>query len=213
MLECWRTRKAALLSATDGRAEVVARKMAVDLGFRMHAERTPNPNSIKWVLGRPLVEGGISAHFDAAPAEDVSPLAARIFAVDGVVGVFLASNFVTVTKRGEVEWTDIAQPIVDAIKGRLSEGGSALGPAFEPAHSADASDVAQRIQRILEEEIRPAVAMDGGDIVFAGFRDGRVELYMQGSCSGCPSSTATLKMGIEARLREEIPEVQEVVAL
>jgi len=187
--------------------------MAVDLGFRMHAERTPNPNSIKWVLGRPLVEGGVSAHFDAAPGEDVSPLAARIFAVEGVVGVFLASNFVTVTKRGEVEWTDIAQPIVDAIKSRLSEGGSALGPAFEVTRRADASGVAQRIQRILEEEIRPAVAMDGGDIVFAGFRDGRVELYMQGSCSGCPSSTATLKMGIEARLREEIPEVQEVVAL
>jgi Fe-S cluster biogenesis protein NfuA len=187
--------------------------MAVDLGFRMHAERTPNPNSIKWVLGRPLVEGGVSAHFDSAPSEEISPLAARIFGVDGVVGVFLASNFVTVTKRSEIEWTDIAQPIVDAIKSRLQEGGSALGPAFEVARHADAGEVAQRIQRILEEEIRPAVAMDGGDIVFAGFRDGRVELYMQGSCSGCPSSTATLKLGIEARLREEIPEVQEVVAL
>jgi Fe-S cluster biogenesis protein NfuA len=187
--------------------------MAVDLGFRMHAERTPNPNSIKWVLGRPLVEGGVSAHFASPPAEDVSPLAARIFGIDGVVGVFVASNFVTVTKRGEVEWTDIAQPIVDAIKSRLSEGGAALGPAFEATRSGDSGEIAQRIQRILEEEIRPAVAMDGGDIVFAGYRDGRVELYMQGSCSGCPSSTATLKMGIEARLREEIPEVQEVVAL
>ena len=187
--------------------------MAMDLGFRMHAERTPNPNSIKWVLGSTLAEGGVSAHFDAAPGESVSPLAARLFTIEGVTGVFFASNFVTVTKRPDVEWTDIAQPIVDAIKTCLGEGGSALGPAFEATARADEGEIAQRIQRILEDEIRPAVAMDGGDIVFAGFHDGRVELYMQGSCSGCPSSTATLKMGIEARLREEIPEVQEVVAL
>jgi len=185
----------------------------MDLGFRMHAERTPNPNSIKWVLGTPLTTGGVSAHFEAAPAVDVSPLAARLFAVDGVVGVFLASNFVTVTKRPELEWTEIAQPIVDAIKASLADGGEALGPAFEVPEVTGGDELVQRIQRILEEEVRPAVAMDGGDIVFAGYRDGVVELYMQGSCSGCPSSTATLKLGIEARLREEIPEVQEVVAL
>lgn len=187
--------------------------MALDLGFRMHAERTPNPNSIKWVLGRTLVEGGGGANFDHPPAEDVSPLGARLFGIEGVVGAFIASNFVTVTKRDGVEWTDIAQPIVDAIKACLGEGGAALGPAFQATGPAGEGEIARRIQRILEEEIRPAVAMDGGDIVFAGFREGRVELYLQGSCSGCPSSTATLKMGIEARLREEIPEVQEVVAL
>jgi Fe-S cluster biogenesis protein NfuA len=185
----------------------------MDLGFRMHAERTPNPNSIKWVLGRPVVEGGANAHFESAPGCDVSPLAARLFEIEGVVGVFLASNFVTVTKRAEVEWTDIAQSIVDAIKGCLAEGGSALGPAYVAPARADQGEVVARILRILEEEIRPAVAMDGGDIVFAGFRDGVVELYMHGSCSGCPSSTATLKHGIETRLREEIPEIQGVVAL
>jgi len=186
----------------------------MDLGFRMHAERTPNPNSIKWVLGRPVVEGSASAHFEAPPTLDVSPLAARLFEVDGVTGAFLASNFVTVTKRPEVEWTDIAQAIVDAIKGCLADGGPALGPGFqEPTRIEQQGEVVARIVRILEEEIRPAVAMDGGDIVFAGFRDGIVELYMQGSCSGCPSSTATLKHGIETRLREEIPEIQGVVAL
>ena len=184
----------------------------MDIGFRMHAERTPNPNSIKWVLGSPIVEGALSAHFDSPPAEDVSPLAARLFEIDGVVGVFFASNFATVTKREDVEWTDIAQPIVDAIKACVEEG-SALGPAFTPAEHAAGGEVVDRIRRILEEEVRPAVAMDGGDIVFAGFRDGIVEVYMHGSCSGCPASTATLKMGIEARLREEIPEVQGVVAL
>jgi len=185
----------------------------VDLGFRMHAERTPNPNSIKWVLGRPIVEGAYSAHFETPPSEAVSPLAARLFAVDGVIGVFFASNFVTVTKREEVDWVDIAQPIVDAIKDVLGEEGNALGPAFEAEQHAGGGELVERIRQILEQEVRPAVAMDGGDIVFAGFHDGIVELYMQGSCSGCPSSTATLKMGIEARLREEIPEVQGVVAL
>jgi len=187
--------------------------MAGDLGFRMHAERTPNPNSIKWVLGSAIVPPGASAHFDAAPDEQVSPLAKRLFGIDGVVGVFFASNFVTVTKREDAEWTDLAQPIVDAIKGCLAEGESALGPGFSFEPQAAEAGVVARIRQVLEQEIRPVVAMDGGDIVFAGFRDGIVELYMQGSCSGCPSSTATLKFGIETRLREVIPEVQGVVAL
>ena len=185
----------------------------MDPGFRMHAERTPNPNSIKWVLGSPLVEGTASAHFEAAPAASVSPLAARLFAIEGVTGVFLASNFVTVTKRPELEWTDLAQPIVEAIKACLGEGGPALGPAFQPEAALAQSEVVLRIRRILDEEVRPAVAMDGGDIVFSDFRDGIVELYLHGSCSGCPSSTATLKLGIEARLREAVPEVQGVIAL
>ena len=185
----------------------------MDPGFRMHAERTPNPNSIKWVLGRPIVEGSVSAHFETAPSAAVSPLAARLFAVEGVCGVFFAANFVTVTKQPALEWTDLAQPIVDSIKGCLAEGAMALGPAFEPEAARTDDGVVARIVRILEEEVRPAVAMDGGDIVFSAFRDGIVELYLQGSCSGCPSSTATLKLGIEARLREAIPEVQGVIAL
>jgi len=185
----------------------------MELGFRMHAERTPNPNSIKWVLGGPVVDGVASVHFDAPPGEHVSPLAARLFAIDGVQGVFFAANFTTVTKREDVEWTDIAQPIVDAIKGCLSDGSRALGPGYVPEERPVDEGVSARIRDILDQEIRPAVAMDGGDIVFAGYQDGVVELYMQGSCQGCPSSTATLKMGIEARLRELIPEVREVIAL
>jgi Fe-S cluster biogenesis protein NfuA len=184
-----------------------------DLGFRMHAERTPNPNSIKWVLSRVIVDPGVTAHFDSPPSEDVSPLASRLFAIDGVVGVFVASNFTTVTKRDGVEWTDIAEPIVAAIKAGLAGGGDALGPAFEFEEQAAEADVVARIRRVLDEEIRPVVAMDGGDIVFSGFQNGIVELYMHGSCSGCPSSTATLKYGIETRLRELIPEVVGVVAL
>ncbi|HTF35420.1 MAG TPA: NifU family protein [Myxococcota bacterium] len=185
----------------------------MDLGFRMHAERTPNPNSIKWVLGQSVLEDGLSAHFQSAPGSDVSPLAAKLFAVPGVTGVFLAGNFITVTKRDDVEWTDMAQALVDAIKSFFGSGEKALGPSFRAKASEPAGAVEERIRLILEQEIRPAVAMDGGDVIFAGYRDGVVELYMQGSCSGCPSSRATLKLGIEARLKEEIPEITEVVAV
>lgn len=185
----------------------------MELGFRMHAERTPNPNSIKWVLGRSIIDAGVSAHFESAPPEQVSPLAARLFEIEGVAVVFLASNFVTVTKRDDLEWTDLAQPIVDVLKHVLGDGGPALGPAFEARQATSDSEVVARIRRVLDEEVRPAVAMDGGDVVFSGFREGIVELYLQGSCSGCPSSAATLQHGIEARLREAVPEVQGVVAL
>lgn len=187
--------------------------MALDPGFRMHAERTPNPNSVKWVLGSPIVAGATSAFFDASPGDEVSPLATRLFTLAGVRGVFVASSFITVTKADDVEWTDLAQGIVDAVKAFAASGRPALGPAFAAQTLASGGDIEDRIKRLLDEEIRPAVAMDGGDVVFAGYHDGRVELYMQGSCSGCPSSRATLKLGIEARLREEIPEVTEVVAL
>jgi Fe-S cluster biogenesis protein NfuA len=185
----------------------------MDLLFRMHAERTPNPHSIKWVLGRAVVEGGGSAHFESRPPVGVSPLAARLFEIDGVTGVFFASNFVTVTKREDVEWIDVAQAVVDTIKQVLGDGGSALGPDFEAPTESPASGVVERIRRILEDEVRPAVAMDGGDIAFLDFKDGVVELSMHGSCSGCPGSTATLKQGIEARLREAVPEVRAVVAV
>lgn len=187
--------------------------MALDPGFRMHAERTPNPNSVKWVLGAPIVSGAASAYFDASPGDDASPLATRLFAIPGVRGVFVASNFITVTKAEDSEWADLAQGIVDAVKSFVASEKPALGPAFAAQAAASGGAIEDRIRRVLDEEIRPAVAMDGGDVVFAGYREGRVELYMQGSCSGCPSSRATLKLGIEARLREAIPEVTEVVAL
>ena len=184
---------------------------SMDPEFRMHAERTPNPLSIKWVVNRPVSPS--AANFREPVEADISPLAARLFAVAGVEGVFLASSFVTVTKREEIDWTDIAQPIVDAIKAFFASGEPALGPAFEASPDLPQGDVVDRIRRILEEEVRPAVAMDGGDVVFAGFRDGIVEVMLQGSCVGCPSSTATLRFGIEARLKEAVPEVTRVVSV
>jgi Fe-S cluster biogenesis protein NfuA len=185
----------------------------MDLGIRMHAERTPNPNSIKWVLGRRIVEGTASASFDAPPAKDVSPLAHQLFSVDGVVAVFFAANFATVSKSEEKEWVDLAQPIVDVLKNHLGSGEPTLGPEYQEVAAEAGGALVQRICRVLDDEIRPAVARDGGDIVFVGFREGVVELQMRGACSGCPSATATLKLAVESRLREEIPEIREVVAV
>lgn len=183
------------------------------LDFHMRAERTPNPNSVKWVLSVSILGAGQSAHFEAPVTAEVSPLAARLFGIDGVSGVFLARDFITVTKRDGVEWPALAQALVDTIKSHVASDGPALGSGYAAATSEATDDVTARIQRVLDEEIRPFIARDGGDVLFAGFRDGRVELHLQGSCSGCPSSTATLKLGIEARLREAVPEVQEVVAI
>ncbi len=185
--------------------------MALD--FQMHAERTPNPNSIKWVFSRHIVDGDASAFFESPPSSEISPLASALFAIEGVVGVFFAANFTTVTKRDDVDWADIAQLIVDAINTHLTAGQPTLGPAYQSTATSPGGPLAARIRRLLDEEIRPSVAMDGGDVLFVGFHEGRVELRMRGACSGCPSATATLKIAIEARLREVIPEVQEVVAV
>lgn len=184
----------------------------MNLGFRMHAERTPNPNSVKWVLSTPVAPSA-SANFEEAPGEDVSPLAATLFAIDGVEGVYLGPDFVTISKPADLEWADLAPPIVAAIKAWVSAEQPALGDAWELPDFGDAGETVEKIRRILETDIRPYVAQDGGDISFAGYQDGVVEVYLRGSCAGCPSSTITLKMGIEARLKEEIPEVTAVVAV
>lgn len=188
----------------------------MDLGFRMHAERTPNPNSIKWVLGQAVVgatAGVASASFESGTSVEQSPLAAAILAVDGVEGVFLGPSFITVTKAEASEWTELAAPIVAEIKRWAGSGAPALGPDFVAPEAADDDEVVARIREILERDVRPYVEQDGGEISFAGYRDGVVEVMLQGACAGCPSSAITLKVGIEARLKEEIPEVESVVAL
>lgn len=185
----------------------------MDLGFRMHAERTPNPNSIKWVLGQKVAEGVASASFQDAVAKDVSPLAAPILEIEGVEAITLGPSFVTVSKSESAEWTALAAPIVAEIKAWAGSGESALGPAFEPPQAAEDDEVVARIREILERDVRPYVESDGGEVNFAGYRDGVVEVVLQGACAGCPSSSITLKMGIEARLKEEIPEVESVVAI
>ena len=185
----------------------------MDLSFRMHAERTPNPNSIKWVLSQTVADERGTAYFDDASGAEFSPLASRLLAVSGVTGVFLGPDFVTVSKREELEWTDLAQPVVEGIKAWVTSAEPALAADAPSQDTGEEGQVMTRIREILERDIRPYVAQDGGEITLAGFRDGVVQVYLQGACSGCPSSTVTLKMGIEARLKEEIPEVTSVVAL
>ncbi len=181
--------------------------------LRLHAERTPNPESIKWVLSQPVADDGVSASFKEPVEAGVSPLAARLFAVDGVVGVFFASNFITTTKREDVEWTDIVDPLAEAIKSFVQSKEASLGPEYDDRAAHPQSEVVDRIRKILDEEIRPSVAMDGGDIIFAGFDNGVVEVYLQGACAGCPGATSTLRFGIEARLKEVVPEVTGVVSI
>lgn len=185
----------------------------MDLSFRMHAERTPNPNSIKWVLSQPVADERGTAYFDDSASAGFSPLAIRLLAVSGVTGVFLGPNFITVSKREEIDWTDLAQPVVEGIKAWVASEVPAIDADAPCQDTAEEDQVMTRIREILERDIRPYVAQDGGEITLAGFRDGVVQVYLQGACSGCPSSTVTLKMGIEARLKEEIPEVTSVVAL
>lgn len=185
----------------------------MDLGFRMHAERTPNPNSIKWVLGQAVADDSGSASFGSDVTPEISPLAAAILEQNGVEGVYLGPTFITVTKVDEMEWTDLAAPIVAAIKAWVAKGESAFGPAYVRPEKADDDEVTAKIRVILERDVRPYVEADGGEIVFAGYHDGIVEVILQGACAGCPSSSITLKMGIEARLKEEIPEVRSVIAL
>ena len=188
----------------------------MSLGFRMHAERTPNPHSVKWVLGQAVVPTGLgvaSVSFEEAPEPDVSPLASRLFEVEGVVSLLLGPDFVSVGKDPERDWAALAPPIVAGIKAWAADGAPALGDAWEAPEAADEGEVVAKIRHVIEHDVQPYVAMDGGEILFAGYRDGVVEVYLRGACAGCPSSTITLKTGIEARLKEEIPEVQAVVAV
>lgn len=180
----------------------------------IQTETTPNPATLKFIPGRAVLKGGTRDFRDAKEAAAISPLAARLFDVDGVAGVFLGSDFVSVTKS-EGEWQHLKPAVLGAIMEHFLSGepvlasngaGDASGEDYD---AADAEIVAQ-IKELIETRVRPAVATDGGDIVFHGYRDGTVYLKMHGACSGCPSSTATLRHGIESLLRHFVPEVESV---
>jgi len=177
-------------------------------------EFTPNPNTLKYSVNRQLIEKGAVNFTKKEDAQKRSPLAAQLFEVPGIAGVMLGKDFVTVTKTEEGDWDVVHKNSSSIIEKHLTHKGAILndlGPT--EAHKGGQTEIENKIREILDQEIRPAVAMDGGDITFEKFEDGVVYVYLQGACSGCPSSTATLKMGIEARLREAIPEVQEVVSV
>jgi Fe-S cluster biogenesis protein NfuA len=159
-----------------------------------------------------------TANFTSEEAARVSPLAERLFALPEVAGVFLGADFITVTKAGDGDWYQLKPAILAAIMEHFTAGRPVLladvaGAAVTETSEEDEDEVVAQIKELLETRVRPAVAQDGGDIIFHDFEDGVVYLHMQGSCSGCPSSTATLKAGIENMLRHYVPEVVEVRAV
>jgi Fe-S cluster biogenesis protein NfuA len=178
----------------------------------IQTEATPNPNSLKFMPGVPVLPAG-TADFRSPEAAMVSPLAASLFAIQGVAGVYLATDFLSVTKSEAAEWPLIKPLVLAAIMDHFVSGQSAMSGETEAAHEeSDEGEVVQLIKELLDTRIRPAVAQDGGDITFQRFHDGVVYLHMKGSCAGCPSSTATLKNGIENMLKHFVPEVQVVRA-
>jgi Fe-S cluster biogenesis protein NfuA len=180
----------------------------------IQTESTPNPATLKFLPGETVLGAG-TADFPSADAAGSSPLATRIFAVSGVTGVFFGADFVTVTKEDAVAWDHIKPAILGAIMEHYQSGqpvmeGDAAASSGHAEHTGEHGVVVGQIKELLDSRVRPAVAQDGGDITFHGYDDGIVYLHMQGACAGCPSSTLTLKMGIENLLRHYIPEVVEV---
>jgi Fe-S cluster biogenesis protein NfuA len=177
----------------------------------IQTEETPNPATLKFIPGTEVLGQG-SVELASAEAAERSALGRRLFGVDGVVSVFLGGDFIAVTKAEAAEWFALKPSVLAAIMEHYASGLPVLDtPASSEAEAdGDEDDTVQQIKHLLDTRVRPAVAMDGGDIVFHSFEDGVVTLEMRGACSGCPSSTATLKMGIENMLRHYIPEVQEV---
>ncbi len=176
----------------------------------IQTERTPNPATIRFLPGQTVVADGTANFTTKDAAKQRSPLATRIFAVDGVTGVFLGADFITVTREADAEW-EILQPMVTAaIMDHFQSGEVVLKDSAGTTDAQDDDAVVSKIKELLDTRIRPAVAMDGGDIVFSSFEDGIVYLHMQGACAGCPSATMTLKSGVENLLRHYIPEVIEV---
>ena len=176
----------------------------------IQTEDTPNPATLKFIPGVDVLPGN-SAEFSSTKEAKTSPLASRLLRIDGVDSVFLSGDFVSITKAEQMEWFALKPPILAGIMEHFASG----LPVMEAAQTTDSdngddNEIVQQIKHLLDTRVRPAVAMDGGDITFHSFEDGVVTLQMRGACQGCPSSTATLKMGIENMLRHYIPEVVEV---
>lgn len=177
-------------------------------------EATPNPQSMKFVITQQIADNSVNFVKDTGAAN--SPLATKLFGFPWASEVFIGPQFVTVTKEDWVEWDMLADPLSNLIKEHLLNGEPVLVETVSTtAEEDDPNDpeIVRNIKKVLNSEIRPAVAMDGGDIVFAKYEEGLLSLHMRGACAGCPSSMITLKQGIEARLQELFPEIKEVVAL
>lgn len=184
----------------------------------IQTERTPNPATLKFLPGRTVSAEG-TVNFPDAETAERSPLAKAIFELGDVTGVFFGADFISVTKaEGSADWTELKPQILGIIMQHFTSGAPLLledtsAPATAELDDPADADIVLQIRDLLDSKVRPAVARDGGDIIYQGFKNGVVYLHMQGACSGCPSSTMTLKNGIESLLRHYVPEVLEVRAV
>ena len=181
----------------------------------IQTEQTPNPQTLKFLPGKVVMDEGTAFYQNIDEAQN-SPFARRLFSIDGVEGVFFGSDFITITKSKASEWQVMKPSILGGIIDHFNSNDITIEKSSSKVNennletNEEDSDIVKQIKELLDTRVRPAVAMDGGDIIYDNFEDGVVYLKMQGACSGCPSSTATLKMGIENMLKHYIPEVQEV---
>ena len=181
----------------------------------IQTEQTPNPQTLKFLPGKVIMEEG-TAFYENIDEAGNSPFARRLFSLDGVKGVFFGSDFITITKNDDYEWQVLKPSVLGGIIDHFNSDDKTVEKEVVQdtknnlENTEGDTDIVKQIKELLDTRVRPAVAMDGGDIIYNDFKDGVVFLKMQGACSGCPSSTATLKMGIENMLKHYIPEVQEV---
>ena len=187
--------------------------MSQAIPLNIQLEWTPNPSTIKYVVNVPLLPAGAVSFTSLEAAQGKSPLAEKLLKIEGVTGVMLGVSFVTITKGDAGDWDAMNDQVTATLEEHLSRKQPVMIGSLTSAPKVGESEIERKIRAILEEEIRPGVVSDGGDISLDRFEEGIVYLNLQGSCSGCPSSLMTLKMGIENRLREAIPEVNEVVAV
>lgn len=183
----------------------------------IQTEQTPNPVTLKFLPGQPVLTEGTADFRSAEDAAGKSPLAVRLFRIDDVSGVFLGADFISVTKNDTAEWPLLKPAILGVIMEHFTAGHAVMAAGESETSKEEYNEedeaVVSQIKELLETRVRPVVAQDGGDIVFHGFQQGVVLLEMRGACGGCPSSTMTLKSGIENMLRHYIPEVTEVRAV
>lgn len=181
--------------------------------INVQTETTPNPATLKFIPGCPVMVSG-TANYASADMAAGAPLALRLFGIDGVKGVFFGADFISVAKSEAVEWQALEQVVADGIAAHFASGEPVVvAPAEMDAADEEENETVAQIKELLDTRIRPSVALDGGDIVYRGFERGVVYLSLQGACVGCPSSTATLKMGVENLLKHYVPDVLRVQAI
>lgn len=187
----------------------------------IQTESTPNPSTLKFLPGRPVMEAG-TRDFATPEEAEASPLAEALFSTGDVEGVFFGRDFVSVTAAPGADWRDLKPQVLSVLLDHYSSNAPLFRPGTAAGIEVDGedygedpadADIVAQIRELIETRVRPAVAQDGGDIVYRGFRGGRVYLAMHGACSGCPSSTMTLKQGIESLLKHYVPEVEAVEAV